>query len=88
MKVSSSVTGAMLFGNRRNRFSVRLWAVRSTGASENRLEVIVNGLGGVENGLELTTQGRRYEVEWFGSRRKWFGTDRAGEEDRGPVVWN
>ena len=88
MKVSSRVTGVtcrneIVPGSRHH-----CEPDRSSGAGANCLEVIANGLGVIRNGLELGAQGRRYEVDWFGSPRKWFGTDRAGEGDRDPGVWN
>jgi hypothetical protein len=63
MKVSSSVTGVTYQGDTAVMAKVRFGPESRSGASKNRLEVIANGLGVTENGLEPSVQGRRYEVE-------------------------
>ncbi len=63
MKVSSSVTGVTYLGDTAVMPKARFGPESRSGASKNYLEVIANGLGVVESGLEPAVQGRRYEVE-------------------------
>ena len=48
-------------------FSELVWAKGSSGARSNGMELIANRLEVVESGLELAVQGRRTEVQSFGT---------------------
>ena len=63
MKVSSRVTGVTCLGEIVSGFRDDFGPFRGSGVGANHLELIANGLGLVENGLEPTAQGRRCERE-------------------------